>query len=179
MGIVDLAERDVYLISPSSSHNVKIRRYKGGSVLKFKLIWKADGRGIIKTLEDPGLIHPFPVSIDLLQEAAQLLNVVLPETPADETVEEEGFLGALGESVPPVRIVEVTKKRSQFEIDGGWLELAAVDFPTRRVDSLSIQSPGLDTVYSFLDSIHVGAGLVVMDYVEACVAYSSPGKMKS
>ena len=167
-GLGDLRGEDLYLIAPASDQNVKLRRYASGWLLKFKLLLETRPGSFELYKESAEMTYGFPVSADQLKEAARLLAVTLPEASAAGNLDEKGFVTALAEASPAVIQTRVSKRRSQYQFDGGWLELADAQFETRTVESLSIHSPDIEVVRSMLDRLRPGDELEAMNYIEAC-----------
>jgi hypothetical protein len=172
MGISDQRGEDIYLISPTTDQNVKLRRWGAEWLLKFKLLLATGPRLIELYSETAQMVFSFPVPRDALEQAARLLAVKLPEDPDRESFDEDEFVQALVSSAPEARKVEVGKVRSQYDFDGGWVELAQVGLPRGRVESLSIQSYEVEAVENILDLLNPGPELEPMNYVEACRRWS-------
>jgi len=168
-GLSDLRGEDIYLISPLSDQNVKLRRYAHGWVLKLKLLFETKPGRFELYVESAEFTYPFPVSIDRLKDAARLLCVTLPAgAPSMATLEEPEFVGVLAKASPEVTETRVSKRRSQYQFDGGWLELADVKFQTRQIQSLSVHSPEIEVVRRMIDRLQPGAEMEPMNYIEAC-----------
>jgi hypothetical protein len=168
MGVNNSRGTDLYLISESTDHNVKLRKWGADWLLKLKLLVGKAQRAIELYSESSTMVFGFPVSEGELQFAAHLL-AVRPNTSTDKSsFTDEEFVDALIHASPPAQRVEVSKMRSQFDFDGGWVELAQVQFPGRTVQSLSIHSPVMERVEKILDSLQPGPELEAMNYVEAC-----------
>jgi hypothetical protein len=169
LGIAEKREEDLYLVSPVSDHNVKLRNASGQFLLKLKPLLAKGPRSIELYRDSVSLLYSFPVDRSVLREAARLLGVKLPEkTIATESFSKDDFIWAILASSPSVRTVSVSKSRSQFEFDGGWVELADSIFPRRKVQSLSIQSPDRNLVEQIIDELRPAGDLEVMGYIEAC-----------
>src|SRR5215212_68120 len=79
MGIRNIRGEDIYLISPGSDQNVKLRSSVAGSYLKFKLLLDSQP-GVFELYRESVLYnYPFPVTSAILDEAARLLKVTLPD----------------------------------------------------------------------------------------------------
>jgi hypothetical protein len=168
LGISDHRGTDLYLISDSSDQNVKLRMWDTEWLLKFKLLISKGPRQVELYRESSTTIYRFPVSSGELEFAANLLDVHL-KTPAEKNSLTDGeFIDALLASSPPALKVEVSKLRSQFDFDDGWVEMAHVSFPGHRTQTLSIHSAERETVTKILDFLEPGQELEVMNYVEAC-----------
>jgi hypothetical protein len=168
MNIVDHLGTDLYLISETSDQNIKLRKWGREWLLKLKLLVSKAPGGVELYSESSTMVYGFPVSATQLQFAADLLGVNL-NTPIDNNgFTESEFIHALTSSSPHAVKVEVSKKRSQFAFDRGWVELAQVSFPGKRTQSLSIHSSERERVEEMLDLLQPGAELEAMNYVEAC-----------
>ncbi|MCI0489621.1 MAG: hypothetical protein L0229_23785 [Blastocatellia bacterium] len=169
MGVSDHTGEDVYLISPASDHNVKLRRSEGRWILKFKLLLATAQRSIELYRESASLIYNFPTGRNIIEEAASLLCTELPASVAPAaSFEAEEFVEAMAGCSPPVVKIEAVKVRSQFQFELGWVELAHVRFSRHLTQSLSIHSPHVEAVEEMLDTLRPGPELEAMNYVEAC-----------
>lgn len=169
LGVDDLRGEDLYLVSPLSDQNVKLRRYAKGWVLKFKLLLETEPGGFELYKESAEFTYRMPVKLEELKAAAQLLSVELPTD--DLTAEmfgEPDFVNALGKSSPPAHETRVSKRRSQYQCGDGWIELADVEFEAYEVQSISVHSQQIDEVREMLESLKPGEGLETMNYIEAC-----------
>lgn len=165
----DVRGNDIYLISPRSDQNVKLRQYGTGSVLKLKLLFEAKTRPFELYDESAEFTYPLPVSLDRLKDAARLLAVTLPVTALSHaSFDEVEFVKALAESAPAVTETSVSKKRSQYQFGNGWLELADVTFVKREIQSISVHSPDIEVVKEMIDRLQPGDELEPMNYIEAC-----------
>lgn len=168
LGISDLRGEDVYLIAPASDQNVKLRRYASGWILKLKLLFETRPGAFELYNESAEFTYRFPVQLATLSDAARLLEVKLPDIELSPGLTDAEFVLALAQSSPAVKKTKVTKRRSQFQFDGGWLELADVQFVSRSVQSISIHSPNLERVERMLGELKPGDTLEAMNYIEAC-----------
>ena len=156
-GLIDIDGEDIYLVSPRNDQNVKFRKYPGGWVLKFKLLVETKPGAFELYNESLEFTHRLPVSLDRLKEAAGLLAVKLPEASFSvESFSEEDFVKALAQATPPVAESRVAKKRSQYEFENGWLELAEAKFQGRSVQSISVHSREIEVVRRMLESLQPG-----------------------
>jgi len=168
MGISDLRGEDVYLIAPASDQNVKLRRYSSGWILKLKLLFERRPGAFELYNESAEFTYRFPVQLATVSDAARLLEVTLPDISLSPSLTDSEFVETLAQSSPAVKKTKVVKRRSQFQFDGGWLELAEVEFVSRSVQSISIHSPDLDFVKRMLEELNPGDVLEAMNYIEAC-----------
>ena len=169
LGVSDLRGEDIYLISPQSDQNVKLREYARGCVLKLKLLLETKTGPFDLYDESAEFTYQFPVSLDRLKDAARLLGVSLPSAVSSvDGLSEQEFLNALKASQPAVSETRVSKRRSQYQCENGWLELADVRFATRETQSFSIHSPDIGTVRVILERLQPGDELEPMNYIEAC-----------
>jgi len=168
-GIRDIAGTDIYLISPSSDQNIKLRLSDKGWVLKFKLLLAKRDDGIELYHETARWTYAFPLSPAVMKEAARLLDVTLPGAAlAADAFNEVESMAVFHAATPAVVSVETRKVRSQYQFDGGWLEIANVDFGSRQTQSLSLHSADVAVVERMVAQLHPDNSLTVMNYVEAC-----------
>jgi len=169
LGFSDLRGDDIYLVAPHSDQNIKLRRYANGWVLKLKEMFESIGGPFELYVESAEFTYDFPVSPDRLRLAARLLGVTLPLAVLSfGSLSEEEFVKALAQSTPAVVESRVSKKRSQYQFEKGWLELADVAFATRTIQSLSIHSFEIEVVKEMLARLQPGDELEPMNYIEAC-----------
>jgi hypothetical protein len=169
MGIKGQEGFDEYFISTESAQNVKIRRYRTGSVLKFKFLLATGDDGIELYAENPDYTYRFPLNIEQLRKAARLLGIETPPIePETAGLTTEQFAKRLLRPAPSVSMVGVEKRRWQFECDGGWLELADIAIKGHMLRTISIHSPELAIVQEIKTRIDPADGLEVMNYVMAC-----------
>lgn len=169
LGIDHLRGDDIYLISPDSDHNIKLRRYGNGWVLKFKLLSSTSSSHIELYNESAEWAYRFPVPVDRLRVAARLLQCRLPKIARSiEGLTAEELVNTFENSSPAIANARVSKTRSQYAFEGGWLELANVKFPVRRIQSISIHSREKSTVEEMILRLDLGRELEPMNYVEAC-----------
>jgi hypothetical protein len=168
MGISDLHGEDVYLVSPNNDQNVKLRRYASGWVLKLKPLLETEPGGFELYFETAEFSYLFPVQQATLENVARLLELSLPDVARADRLDETEFVGALLQSSPPVTEARVTKRRSQYQFDGGWLEVADVRFASLETQSISIHSPDIERVKEMLVDLNPGGGLEPMNYIAAC-----------
>ncbi len=169
LGISNLPVRDIYLISPLSDQNVKLRWYFTGLYLKFKLLIDTKPGQIELYSESVQYTYPFPISFETLKEAARLLQVTLPDTALrSDTFTEDETMRVLAAASPPVIRVDIKKTRSQYQFDGGWIEMADIVCGQHHVQTISINSEKLEVVERMIESLQPGDELEVMNYVEAC-----------
>jgi hypothetical protein len=168
-GIRDIAGTDIYLISLASEQNIKLRLSDKGWVLKFKLLLAKRDDGIELYHETARWTYAFPLSPAVMKEAARLLDVTLPDAAlAADAFNEVESMAAFHAAMPTVVSVETRKVRSQYQFDGGWLEIAIVDFGSRQTQSLSLHSADVAVVERMVAQLHPDNSLTVMNYVEAC-----------
>lgn len=169
LGIDDLRGEDLYLVSPDSDQNVKLRRYVRGWVLKFKLLLETEPGGFDLYKESAEMTFRLPVTLDKVEAAAKLLGIKLPEHDlTNDAFGEEEFVSALARSFPPAREMRVSKRRSQYQFDNGWIELADVEFESSEVQSISLHSKEIESVKAMLMRLQPGSELEAMNYIEAC-----------
>jgi hypothetical protein len=168
-GIRDLPLTDIYLIPPVSEQNVKLRLTDRGWVLKFKLLLEKQQDGIELYHETARWTFAFPIRLTTMQQAARLLAVTLHEAALrHKSFTQKQMIAALKAATPAVVQLETKKVRSQYQFEGGWLEIADVDFGSRQIQSLSLHSPSIEVVKRMIEQLHPDNSLTVMNYVEAC-----------
>src|SRR4030095_2731655 len=168
-GVSDFRGDDIYLVAPRSDQNVKLGRYTSGWLLKLKLLFETRPGSFELYNESAEFTYVFPVSLDTLEEAAQLLEVKLPDAVLSGVAFiEEDFVKALADSLPAVVETKVSKIRSQYQFENGWLELADVTFAKHSIQSISIHSPDLNVVKQMVDRLQPGDELEPMNYIGAC-----------
>lgn len=168
-GLSDLRGDDIYFVAPSSEQNVKIRCYPSGRVLKLKVLLETKPGSFELYEESAEYTHQFPVAVHTLKDAARLLAVEPTKLAlSKDTLTEQEFVTALSESSPPAIEVTVSKRRSQYRFDDGWLELADVEIRNTAVQSVSIHSPALGIVQQMVDRLQPGDELEPMNYIQAC-----------
>jgi len=173
LGVSDLRGDDLYLISPGSDQNVKLRQYETGCMLKLKLLFETRPGRFELYVESTQFMYRFPVALNCLTYAARLLGVTLPAAALSiGTFGEPEFVKALAESTPAVVVTRVSKTRSQYEFENGWLELADVKFASRATQSISINAFEIEIVKEMLERLKPGDELEPMNYVEACRRWS-------
>lgn len=168
-GVVAYPGEDIYLISTASDHNVKLRKWGDRWLLKLKLLLETKPGGLDLYGESAELIYGFPIGLERLRQAATLLRVELPEAASGkDSFSEDEMMQALASSMPPVAKVVVKKLRTQFQVEGGWLELADVVFPRHALQSVSVHSYEVGIVEEILARLRPGPELEAMNYIEAC-----------
>lgn len=177
MGIEDAPGEDIYLISALSDQNVKLRKWGDEWVLKFKLMLKRGPRGAQLYSESASMIFRFPVGDDIAAMAAKLLSVRLPDqNVVKPTFDKDEFTAVFEQASPAASIIKVSKVRSQFDIAGGWVELADMTFPCAQSQSISIHSADVESVLAILDELNPEADLEIINYVEACRRWGVRGE---
>ncbi len=167
MNILDQREEDIYFISPANDQNVKLRKWRGLWLLKLKLLLRTGKDSIELYTESPRMMFAFPVPRSTLEIAARLLAVKPPET-TEFSFEKDQFIEAMERASPPALIIRVSKVRSQFEFDDGWVEIAEAKFPRIDTQTISINSHHREAVEKILGELEPDSALEAMNYVEAC-----------
>lgn len=168
-GVSDLRGDDIYLIAPHSDQNIKLRRYETGCVLKLKLLFESRPGPFELYNESAEFIYSFPVALEPLAYTARLLGVALPQPVLlNRSFGEAEFVKALAESSPSVIETRVSKRRSQYAFENGWLELADVKFASRATQTISINAFEIEIVKGMLERLNPDNDLEPMNYVEAC-----------
>jgi hypothetical protein len=169
LGVSGIRGDDIYLVAPHSNQNVKLRQYASGWILKLKLLIETLPGAFELYKESGEFTYPFPVSPKALEDAARLLEVEPPKaTLTIGSLNEEAFVRALAESSPAVVETRVSKRRSQYQFENGWLELADVTFLTHQVQSISIHSPDIEIVKEMVIRLQPGDDMEPMNYIDAC-----------
>jgi len=171
MGIMGHRGVDLYFVSPASEHNIKLRKWHRGWLLKFKLLLDRSPDSIELYSESASQVYKFPVGPKRLVRAAALLNTALPKKPPASELSRKQFLKALQSASPAISMVEVSKVRSQFDCEEGWIELAETNFPHRRIQSVSVHSPNLEAVKRIVEQLDPDSDLEVMNYLLACMRW--------
>src|SRR5205085_2924187 len=154
-GLRDMAATDIYLISPTSEQNIKLRLTDKGWVMKFKLLLAKREDGIELYHETARWTYAYPLGTAVMKEAARLLDVTLPEAVLEAgAFTETESVAAFHAATPVVVSVETRKRRSQYQFDGGWLEIADVDFGSRQMQSLSLHSATVAVVERMVERLH-------------------------
>ena len=170
LGIDNLRGDDIYLISPRSDQNVKLRRSASGWVLKLKLLLETRAGHFELYNESAAFTYRFPVALDRLKDAARLLGARLPPAvlATASLLNEDEFVKALKDSTPAIAETKVSKRRSQYQFENGWVELADVAFATLSIQSLSVHSADFEAVKEMTERLEPGDELEPMNYIEAC-----------
>lgn len=175
MGINNAREEDLYLISPTSDQNIKLRKAGDNWLLKLKLL--LDTRDASELYRETSeTVYGFPIRSSVADEVASLLDTRLPSEGHERTarLDRDQFVRLMAQSAPSVNLTPVLKTRSQFEFNGGWVEIAAAIFPLLIVQSISIQSSELDGVERIKSELLIrpdapnAVNLSPMNYVQAC-----------
>jgi hypothetical protein len=168
-GLIGHPDQDIYLISPVSDQNVKLRKLGNDWALKFKVLLQAGADSIELYQESMDTVYSFPVNYDTIIAAARLLNTQLPlRTSPPVRLGPDELVNVFEDSTPKISHIDVPKVRSQFVVDGGWVEMADVNFPHNTVQTISIHSFEKRAVEQCLDLLGPGGDLRVMNYIEAC-----------
>ena len=168
MSLINIEGRDIYFIAPESDQNIKLRKYNDHWLLKFKLLLEGSSGEAELYNESAAYTYSFPVDHETLKTTSGLLRVKLNHPQTGPPLSADEFSDALANASPPVVRAEVQKKRSQFEFDGGWIELAEVWFAKQHTNSISIHSPNREVVDLMRRRLPMGEGWKVLNYVEAC-----------
>jgi len=168
-GVVGRPEFDTYFIAPKSDNNVKLRDLDGRPVLKLKPYLRSEDGPIELYQESLDLVYDFPVAKSVFDRVCALLETApTGDLSSIQTFGSEGLIRTLASCRPRIKTVEVSKTRSQYIVDSGWIELADMLFPRKRTQSLSIHSFKKEVVKRTLDDLKLLRGLKVMNYVQAC-----------
>jgi hypothetical protein len=168
-GIIGRPDNDVYLITPTSDHNIKLRDIGGRSVLKLKLLLESSSDFIELYQESMDMVYDFPVSKSVFDHVCSLLKTAMPgDLSSVQSFGAEGFIRTLSACKPPAKKVDVAKTRSQYVVQNGWVELADMLFPHKRTQSISVHSYQKEVVKQTINELRIHDGLKVMNYVQAC-----------
>lgn len=162
--------QDLYLISPDSDHNIKLRKSIGSDwLLKFKLLLATETHSIELYQESDKKIYRFPLRRAVVEETAELLKTSLPENfPTSGRIDADELIHILNGSTPQVENVLVGKIRSQHQFPNGWVELAEVTFPNHRTQSISLHAYERGEVENLCAQLQPVDELEVMNYLQAC-----------
>ncbi len=171
--LANLYGQDLYLISPTSDQNIKLRKAGAGWFLKFKLLLTTEAHFIELYLESEKKTYRFPLKAAIVEETARLLKITLPPIEiGDGGLEHDPFIEILAQSSPPVSQTRVGKIRSQYQMKNGWIELAEVSFPNKKKQSISLHAFDRATIEVMIAKLkleaYLNASLEVMNYIEAC-----------
>lgn len=166
----DIFGQDLYLLSPVSNHNIKLRKSLGSDwLLKFKLLVQTEARLIELYQESAKKFYRFPVASAVVKETAELLKTQLPQTNTSlEKLDMDAFVQMLKASTPVIETILIGKIRSQYQFADGWVELAEVTFPKRRTQSISLHAFERGGVENLLDELRLEENFTAMNYLEAC-----------
>jgi len=168
-GIVGRPEFDIYLISPTSDNNIKLREMDGRFALKLKPLLEAGTDSIELYQESIDLVYDFPVDKSVFDRVCSLLETAAPgDLGAIHSFGEEGFTRTLATCRPAIKRVEVSKTRSQFVVPDGWVELADMIFPRKTTQSISVHSFEKEVISRTLEDLKVPNALKAINYVQAC-----------
>src|SRR5262249_19595037 len=155
-GIVGRPEFDTYLISPSTDNNIKLRDLDGRSVLKLKPLLESRADAIELYHESIDMIYEFPVAKSVFDRVCLLLGTgPAGDFSSIQSFGAEGLIRTLSTCRPPVNTVQVSKTRSQFVVQSGWVELADMLFPRKRTQSISIHSYQSQVVKRTLEDLKI------------------------
>src|SRR5215469_16805123 len=168
-GIVGRPDCDIYLISPNTDNNIKLREMDGRSVLKLKPLLEVRADSIELYHESMDMVYEFPVAKSVFDRVCLLLGTApAGDLSSVQRFGAEGFIRTLSTCRPPVKTVQVSKTRSQYVVQSGWVELADILFPRKRTQSISIHSYQSQALKRILEDLEIGEKLKVMNYVQAC-----------
>lgn len=161
-GAPNVENEDWYFVSPFTDQNVKLRADAGLLKLKPLLARLDDGCELYE--ESLDLLFAMPASPDAVARAAALLGVDLART---ESPVDAGRLVAAFASAS-VETVRVRKRRTQYVVGDGWIEVAELELPAARVTSLGIQSARIEETRRLRDTLDPDRRLSPTSYVDAC-----------
>jgi hypothetical protein len=154
---------DLYLVSPWTEQNVKLR----GESLKLKPLLARLADGLELYEETERLVFAPPMHPDAIAKAASLLGV---HVATGAQLGRDELLGLFG---PDVLRVPVRKRRTQYTVGDGWVELADLEFGSVSGRSLGIQSSSLAETRRIRSLVDPARELTAMNYVEACRRWRS------
>lgn len=152
---------DLYFVSDATEQNVKLRN--GGGLLKIKPFYGRLDDGCELYEEAYRLAYALPVTPEAASFAAALLGLDLG---ADGPLSRDELVAAM--DAPPVSVVRVEKRRTQYADGDGWIEIAEIEFPRATVASLGVQSTSLAETRRVRDAVDPDRLLHPMCYVGAC-----------
>jgi hypothetical protein len=166
--LANLIGQDLYLVSPVSEHNIKLRKSINSAwVLKFKLLLDSQPDAVEHYHESNKKTFRFPVKPRIIKETAALLNVELPKEKLAK-MNARKFIKLFAQTTPSIVLILVGKVRSQYQTPEGWIEIADITFPKKRTQSISLHAFRRSDVEKMLDQLQPGGKLEVMNYLEAC-----------
>ncbi|GEM_PF-1018523 len=171
--LANLCGQDLYLISPASDQNIKLRKAGEGWFLKFKLLLTTEAHSIELYLESEKRTYKFPLKAAVVEETARLLKTALPEAEISKSgLDHDAFIDRLAAASPPISQIHIGKIRSQYQMKNGWIEVAEVVFPKKKIQSISLHAYERKAVEAMLERLkiesYLNASLQVMNYIEAC-----------
>lgn len=167
--LANIFGQDLYFVSPTSDHNIKLRKTLGSDwILKFKLLLATEANAIELYHESDKKLYRFPVRRAVVEETAELLQTTLPENfPSSGKIDADSMIQFLKDSTPQVENILVGKIRSQYQFANGWVELADVTFPNQRAQSISLHAFERQEVENLLAELQPQDHLEVMNYLQA------------
>jgi hypothetical protein len=142
------ASDEIYIVSLTSPHNVKIR----GGRLEIKLLDATD-RGLERWR--PTLKAPFPIDDPAFHAAFDAWGIPAPVLMPRHASQDE-FLGQVVAPVESLRVVRLRKRRKRTIIQGCRAEHAVLDFEGSRWHTIAIEDVDPDRVLSAVASLELG-----------------------
>lgn len=161
-GTPELESDDEYFVSSSTDQNVKLR----AGTLKLKPLLARLDDGCELYEESERLVFALPVTHDEANRAASLLGLSIGF--ADGTSLDAGALAAALLAGPSVARVRILKRRTQYAVGAGWVEVAELESGGVATTSLGVQSTSLAETRRIVAELDPARSLAPMGYVEAC-----------
>ncbi len=134
---------EVYLLSPLSDGNVKIR----GGALDVKILREVNADRLERW--SPVMKEPFPLAAGVVDALFQALS--LPPRPfRDAVYDEEAFLSGMTGAAGPFRVVPVSKRRWGYLYKGAILERAELDVAGGVVKTVCVEHADAGIVLSLV-----------------------------
>ena len=172
---------DEYLWMPGARVNLKLRL----GDLKFKRLLESRG-GLECWMEDEAENIPFPLGREVAEKLARDLGVALPPLERGGPFAREDLLSLLDRSQPPVRRLEVKKRRWQYEWRGVatqapdsvpvTVELAEILAPERTC-SIALEHPDYEPVSKLRDALGLETAQRRRSYLEALEVWARGGRV--
>ena len=134
----------MYLLSPTSDGNVKIR----GGVIDIKILEEVNGDRFERWR--PVLKEPLPISSDKVETVFHSLSLPPPRL-GERAYDEESFLACMSQSSKPPAVVPVSKRRWGYLHRGALLERAEVHAGGALLRTVSVEHSDSRIVASVVD----------------------------
>ncbi|MCF7823389.1 MAG: hypothetical protein K9N35_04385 [Candidatus Marinimicrobia bacterium] len=127
-----IESEELYILSRLHDVNIKIRDRK----VEIKKLLEINDDGLEKWT--PVLKAAFPLSCDVVTDILKAVDLVM-DNQTGVTIELDAFLGTYVKTNPSLQIVEVTKSRSGYEIDGVRIELADLKIAGQGIRTMAVE----------------------------------------